>query len=379
MKRHLFLLMCFFTPLVHAAEEHSIITPDGRVRLFGPHPRVLQEVAVWAVRGVRNLEREAGQRIPHQENIPLMIRFVPDLEKTRLLEELRGPHLWQEIQAPASEEPDAVGLADMYTRAALNRLLWQAAPGPRPQTPDWLVMALSHVLLDDLTSLLLKEGLSDWRAGRLPSPTQMAREMNQPALSDAPLRLRAHAWLSFRFLTSLHTDNILLWERLGRSPRPGLDEWLQATGNRHDLRDLHIAWDLWLSLRDRAAIADLGDESRATRRLEEMLLLRPAEFGLAGEAVPRYEILRLPDLTRHLREPWLESLLQSWMVRAHLLRFRQPPEFLERVDDYVRAAGHLLEANRSRGRRREESLLAFEEAFQAAEIRRPVSNPIPAP
>lgn len=364
-----FLVLVCVRLLAAEPEPHSIFTPDGRFQFFGSDPQLLQTVAVWSGRGGRRLERKIGLPVPFQERVPFRMFFEDGVLETSLVEQVRGQELWQEISSTGVADLNTLHLADQFTRAMLSRIFFQAQPtaAPSERVPEWLVQAISHTLLDEMTPELMRQGLADWRSGRQSRPTGVTRA-DRPAGSGLPAR--AEALWTYRFLSERMTDPVARWLLLSRSPNVSPEQWATLTGDATGLREFHVEWDLWMSARDRSAIADLGDTARALDRLESLLRIRPALFGLAGEEVPRHETFRLPDLLDSRHELWVPALLQPWLVQLQLLRFRQPDVFLEILDEYQQAVLALQQMHQTRGRRRREALEHFEQHFEEAELKR---------
>lgn len=367
------LCLCLGAGVGLGGELHTLVSAEGRFLLVGPQAEVLQGLAVWAQRSVRVLEQQAGISIPFQDQVPLRIVLTEAEEETRLFEQFAGGVLRQEIRAPAEIFRAPSPLADAFTRACLNRVLLRAAPTqqPRPQAADWLVAGLSHHLLEEATPQLLELGVQRWQAGTFSRPYAVTGGRVEALTVTG----RAEAVWVVRRLLRLQAEREWIWQTLAAQPAPGWAEWAAWLEGVESLRDLHVDWSLWMHARVQTAAAELRSRGMAAAELERLLVFRPAEFGLAGEGVPRHQRMQLPDLLDYDREAWVAPLLQGWMNRFLRLGFRQDADLRQRIELYVEAAGALRLAQERRGRSREEALARFEAAWEAAEAMRDQTSP----
>lgn len=365
--------LCLRAGVGLGGELHTLVSAEGRFLLVGPQAEVLQGLAVWAQRSVRVLEQQAGTPIPFQDQVPLRIVLTEAEEDTRLFEQFAGGVLRQEIRAPAEIFRAPAPLADAFTRACLNRVLLRAAPTqqPRPQAADWLVAGLSHHLLEEATPQLLELGVQRWQAGMFSRPYAVTGGRVEALTVTG----RAEAVWVVRRLLRLRAEREWIWQTLAAQPAPGWTEWAAWLEGVDSLRDLHVDWSLWMHARVQTAAAELRSRGMAAAELERLLVFRPAEFGLAGEAVPRHQRMQLPDLLDYDREAWVVPLLQGWMNRFLRLGFRQDADLRQRIELYLEAAGALRLAQERRGRSREEALARFEAAWEAAEAMRDQTSP----
>lgn len=336
---------------------------DGRFLVRGTAPEWVQGITVWSSRGLRELERFTGVPLAGTEADTLTITLHPRAEETRLLTQRGRGALRQEIITPGKEPFDTQGLADAFTRALLERAATRADDAP--PVPDWLVFGLSHHLMEGQSESLYLHGLRLWREKRLPPTPSLTRSPTTPDTNDA----RAHsAWVTRMLLRPGGTRPPIPLQRLLSG---SLDEsdWTNLWPEVQTLRDLNIDRDLWMMTRDRGAIAEFRAEVLAEQRLAQIAPLRPAEFGLEGPDVPRYQTFTLAGLEPFVDEPWLEPLLVQWMVRLQPLGFRQSESFAARIQAKLEAAGHLSRAASSKGRARERHLQAFRHALLEADTR----------
>ncbi len=368
----LILLMCG-GPLrgVEETEWRTVFSPNQRFVVQSLQAEWSQALSVWAGKSVRLLERETGENIPFARHVPLRIVLHPEAEETQLRETQGRGLPRQEIVAPGLDELDHITLADAFVRACLHRIFvqYKVDPAAAVRAPDGWVYGLSHHLLEGETERTMRVGFGMWRERRLPPPWRI---LGQTTLPGDP-ETRAAAALAVRWALSSGAEHEDLWRQFAENQSPGHLWWIRQFPHVRDLRELQIEWELWLSRRARAQMADGGGEELAQERLRQLLRFRPGEFGLDGD-LPRYEFLHFRDLEEMVDEKWVRPMLEQWMVRVQPLRFRQSPEFIETVDHYLEAARHLLAAGRSTGRRRREALEAFGNSLRDAEHVSPLEN-----
>ncbi len=344
------------------ADWKTVRTEENRFVVNGLDSPGTQGVALWMEDTLRRLNREFGVRVAFEPLRPVVVVLHPDLENIRLFQQGRGRGLVQEIRAPEGEGFDSLRFAETFLEAMLYRFMdQQVAEGrPVPQVPGWLTRGWAPEFVPERRGALQAGGLSRWRTGQL----------NPPYSLTGPGALAGGAseddlW-AVAFLWAAVPDRERIWREILKSGGLSAAWWRQAL-DAGSVRDVHLAWEVWMAGRERRFLANPAAEALFREQLARELVLIPGRFGLDGEEVPREERFSLAELADTLDEHWVSYLLQAWRSRMSMLRFGQRAERLQIMDLYIQAVDTLLEARSLRGARREEALARFRRLYQAAE------------
>lgn len=342
-------------------EWKTVRSKENRFVVNGVNPADTQGVAIWMEQTLRRLDRDFGLRVGFDPFHPLVVILHPQVEGVLLRQQGRGRNLSQEIRAPEGVGFDGLAFAEVFLEAMLFRFFdQQTAPGAAvPQVPGWLCRGWAPEFVPERRGALRLQGLIRWRRGELNPPHALT------LAGDAGGALREDEVWAVAYLFAQVPDRDRIWRILRMEAGLSVEGWRAVMG-AGSLREMQLAWEVWMAARERRFLSDPLAEGLFREQIARELVFTPGRFGLDGEAVPRDERMGLPDVADRLDEPWVPFLLQAWRSRMSMLRFGQRAERLQRMDLYVQAAEILLEARTRRGSRRAEALERFRAFYDLA-------------
>lgn len=358
-------LLLMLTMLPAGAEEDwiSVRADENRFVVNALNTAVAQDVALWMEQTRKRLEREFGVHAGFDPFHPLVVILHPDLEETGLRQQGRGRRIAQEIRAPEGAGFDGLLFAEAVLEAILTRFMDQrGVVGQEMQeVPVWLLRGLAPVFVPEVLGTLRAEGLGRWQHGRLNPPYTLTGLIGEVQGRDALVDM---VW-AVDFLFGAVGGQEVIWREILQTGDLSA-EWWRGALEVGTLRDVHLAWEVWMAGRARRFLADPYGGGLFREQITRELIFSPASFGLDGD-LPRYDRFSLPDLAENLDEHWVPRLVESWRRRMSMLRFSQRAERLQKMDLYIQSAEALLEAGRLRGSRRDEALKHFRRLYEAAE------------
>ncbi len=347
------LLLLGLPPVALRGEEPTgfqTLSSDGRFVIAAPRPETAQDLAVWATRGLEEIERLTGLRVPFAPNARIAIHVSPTFNHVTLATHADG---YQEIGVP-SDLQSPIELARVFVRACMERVFRSMNPAAPPEVPTPLLRGLAPFLVQGGVRRLYTLSFAPEIWPQLPPP-HLAWSLPEGIEADIAC-LWALRWL-LRDGGPVQQDPQGFWRLLASTPTPSEATWRLWFGE-NTLRDVHLRWDLWRASQERTLMTEQSIDLLSERRMNELLRFRPAEFGIDG-VLPRHQPASLTDLVPHIDEAWVPPFLQQWMVRMNTLGFRQSEYRRRLIEQHVSHAGLLLEAARKGGRTREKALEAF--------------------
>lgn len=339
----------------------TVRTEANRFVVHGLDAGGAQGIAIWVEQTLLRLGRDFGVDPRFDRFRPVVIVRHPGFAEHRLAQQGRGRGLTQEIRAPEGGNFDALLFAEQVLTAMLHRFAEQRTDaGERvAKSPGWLARGWAADFVPEERGAVLARGLERWREGRL-NPPYTITTVSSPA--GAPPE--DETW-AVQYLLSHRSERGRIFDELAATGGFSLESWMRITGTA-SVRELHIAWALWMTERERRFLADPLAETWFRAQLERERVFTAARFGFDGEEVPRDQPFTLLDLAERLEEPWVVPLIQAWRRRMVFLRFGQRAERLQQMDLHIASAEALLEAAGRRGARRGTALARFHLLYEAA-------------
>jgi hypothetical protein len=331
----------------------------GKILIEARDAKAAQTLSVWVGKSLEVLQTEWGQTVPFQPKAPLRIRITPEALRIQLFEDRAPGRYVQEIRVPEEASlQNPLELADAFTRAMLNRMLWMHRPrdveNVSIEAPDWLVAGYSHVLLSGASAAMFEALFAHLETEPLSFPEQIA---SQKPSSGTDLIYRAESALLCRWVLG-DPPGRSEWTWLATHVEPTLEDWVARLRTPGDLRDLHMQWHVWMEAEKLNLISEYQLLKPAVDLLEERRRIHPALLGVSGLS-KRYEAMELSELEQELEHPGVDDLLGSWSVRLQPVGFRQSEAFHQALQSYLRAGLTLRQAAKSTGRKRTDALESF--------------------
>jgi hypothetical protein len=341
-------------------EWKTVRTEENRFVVNGVDPSMTQDVAVWMDQTLRRMGREFGVSMGFDPIHPVVVVLHPEAESVRLLQQGRGRRMQQEIWSPDGDRFDGERFAEVFVEAMLTRFFNQDLDAEPVRVPDWLVRGWAAEFVPGRRGDLRARGVAAWRQGRMNPPYTLTA----PGMAGGGVRSEDAVW-GVAYLFALAPDPPAVWSEIFRTGGVSVAWWLRVSG-AGSLRDLHLAWEVWMADRSRRFLADPAAEDLFLEQIARELVFTPGRFGVTGEDVPQGRRFALPDLADRLDEPWVLPVLNGWMRRMSMLRFGQRAGRLQMMDLYMGAGEALREAAGLRGDRREAALERFRLKYEAA-------------
>ncbi len=319
--RFLGLLLCVSLSCL-GEELSSALSADRSVQATAASALERQRLQQWTMQLRRKVEQDWGRRLEFEARDPFRVILLEEAgERQGFFQRLELGRFQQQLWVGKEDASWAEALEAGIMRAHLNRLLSQQPPRASREAPAWLLEA----------SLV---EAADWGEGqRWPAYPEI--------LGDPNLEASVESWWLLHFVKDQGKTQLLL-DRFRSSDPFRLGDWADLAG-ASDLRELHQRWDLWVAATGDAWMAEFRLEFEAELRLQELLWIYPALYGVADPEFRRRRMLP-SDLEDHVEETWLIPLLQRWMLDLQRLRFRQPADLSLAVEAWLQWGGQLVEA-----------------------------------
>jgi len=314
----------------------------GRLRVTGADALQNMEVARWAQRISRDVERATATRLPPPSSHVLRIEIAPPVAEGKgavtFFQEARDGGLAQRLVIAGYDEAEYAQAERALCRLLLDaRVAARQTPADRRAglrgAPEWMVIGVARALLPSRRAENSAAALALWQAGRLASLGQLLA-----AGSAAPSEAVCGAlvqWLSGlpdgkRFFDAafgaIAGGEELTAARLAACAGPGVSA-----------ADLDGMWDAWL-LRQKRVVYVAEGPARTTPalldQLRSQLLIHPRDRGISVDGDPD-RILTFADLIARRGEEWVPAFARNRSAALRLLAVGREAEFGAAAEAYA--------------------------------------------